>query len=497
MLSAKSIFKLQNDFGVYKKDDTDFSKNDGISFEEYLSQCRTVISRQLTKEYYESSDEKKYKIMIQKINDYVNEHQINVKGYIENGRLNTHLLLEDVSAAISGESVLKKALEDESIDEIEILDYLTINVQRRGLWYPYLDEHGRRITFPSPQEVKMTILRLIDDGTGTVPQFTDGYPILNAKTKKDKYRVNAVHSSLNARGTGKYDFPIETISIRKFKKIKMSIEDIVKSGACSEDMAEFIKLIGRAGSMRCFCIGKTNSGKTTLLNSLAKEIPKSKKKIFIQNPTEVFMTERDEEGINLNRVIHWEVNSAAIDDDSETVGTMANLVSNSLRASPDAILPGECRTPKEFFQIYRACLTGHIVMSSFHSGSAKEAIFRMASEISKETKCSQKESLTDVANVIDFIITQTIYDSTGERKILGITEVCGTDENGNPLLNDIFEFKEDEVITDENGNRKMLGEFIQTGYITDKTKTNFIRGGISKKEIDKFVMPSDDAIRVS
>ena len=176
-------------------------------------------------------------------------------------------------------------------------------------------------------------------------------------------------------------------------------------------------------------IGTTGSGKTTLLRIIASTVPKNKRMILIQNPTEISFFEKDAYGRNTRNVVHWEVVQSA-DDSKNTSASMANLISNSLRATPEVVLIGEAREPEEFQQIQRAMRTGHKTLGTFHAEDAKDAIGRFASEISGGN--SYIESVRMVADSIDIIISQFKFEN-GERKVMEISEVLGTDKDGEPI----------------------------------------------------------------
>ena len=118
--------------------------------------------------------------------------------------------------------------------------------------------------------------------------------------------------------------------------------------------------------------------------------------ILIQNPTEISFFEKDAYGRNTRNVVHWEVVQSA-DDSKNTSATMANLISNSLRATPEVVLIGEAREPEEFQQIQRAMRTGHKTLGTFHAEDAKDAIDDL-----KLTQRELRQELSDnIANQYD------------------------------------------------------------------------------------------------
>ena len=410
-----------------------------VTFVDYLHECRSSITANLPEAYSDGTwdADKKEKEMNRLITDFVTLHKnVAVVGYVrEDGTLNQNHLVEQLKNEIAGEGVIKQALEDPEVDEIQINDYKTIYVVKKGVCQPYVDNEGRKIKFDGNNEIHMLITKLIDDGTGTMPQFTDGAPLLNAKTAKKQYRLNAVHKVANARDKIPNDFEVTTVVIRKFKETKLTFDDMVRGGSITPKISRLLKLIGRIRA-NTFFIGPTGSGKTTLLTAVCNSIPLSKRIVAIQNPTEVTFFDRDADGVNKRNALHWEAQDG-LDDSKKNVNTMANLISNALRVTPDVIVIGEARTPDEFAQIHRAAQTGHRIIGTYHSEDSAGAISRGATELGTAMGTSGTESTKLWAACVDIIIVQYKYDD-GDRKILEITECLGTDEQGKPILSQLF-----------------------------------------------------------
>ena len=486
MINLKEVYKIQSEYGVA---DESF-KDSEISFEDYLAQCRMFISKNLPEVYTKGKwdSEKKLNTLINLTSLFVEKHKVNVKGYTSSeGILDTQLLLEDLCDSVTGEAIVKDALADPEVDEIQINDKNTIFVIRNGIPEYYTDSKGRVMQFSNNEEIHTLLNKLIDDGTGNLPQFTDGVPLLNAKTAKHQYRINAVHHVANTMDKPPYNYPITTVVIRKFKESHLGIEDLVRGGACTEQMGRLLMLLGRA-ELKLFCVGPTGSGKTTLLRIIASTVPKNKRMILIQNPTEISFFEKDAYGRNTRNVVHWEVVQSA-DEEKNTSATMANLISNALRATPEVILIGEAREPEEFEQIQRAMRTGHKTLGTFHAEDAKDAISRFASEISHGN--SYFESVRMVADSIDIIISQFKFEN-GERKIMEISEIMGTDKDGEPIIRTLFKYNfTGRMAKDENGRVKVLGEFKQENYMSEKLKNSLYKVGIPYEQIAEFCDPND------
>lgn len=476
MLTIRDVYKLQSEYSVA---DGSFKEAE-ISFEDYVTQCRTFITANLPEEYTKAGwdADKKQQYLTNLVSQFVDIHKVKVKGYVSpEGIIDTELLLQDLIDTVTGVSILKEALEDPEVDEIQINDKNTLFVSRKGVLVPYVDSRGRVMQFFSNEEIHTVLNKLIDDGTGNVPQFTEGMPILNAKTAKHQYRVSAVHYVANTMDKPPNNFPITTAVIRKFKETKLTIDDLIENGAVTPKMGRLLKLFGRA-ELKLFCVGPTGSGKTTLLNIIANEIPLNKRILLVQNPTEISFMDRDEYGRNKRNVVHWEVvDSVAMDQ----------LISNTLRFTPEIIIVGEAREKEEFFQIQRAMRTGHIVLGTFHAEDARDGVGRFATELSSLGGTSYMESLKLVADTIDIIISQFRFPD-GRRRVMEISEVLGVDEKGDVKINTLFEFQlNGETRTNEYGLTEVLGEFKQVGTLSQRTVKTFYKAGIDKDTIAEFL----------
>lgn len=488
LLTIKDIYKLQSDYSVV---DGSFRDSE-INFEDYMAQCRVFLGRNLPEEYSKGTwdTDKKQTTLLNLASEFVDKHRVKVKGYVSpQGITDVELLLQDVCDTVTGASIIKEALEDPDVDEIQINDKNTIFVARRGVLIPYVDSKGRVMQFANNDEVHILLNRLIDDGTGNIPQFTEGLPLLNAKTAKHQYRINAVHSIANTMGKPPTNFPITTVVIRKFKETKLTLDDLIKGGAITPKMGRLLDKLGRA-ELKLFCVGPTGSGKTTLLNIIANTIPFEKRIILVQNPTEISFMERDELGRNIRNVVHWEVREAgtANNNDTKVSASMENLISNSLRATPEIIVVGEARAASEFFQLNRAMRTGHKTLGTYHAEDAADALGRFATELSSISNATYSESLRLVSDTIDIVISQFKFPD-GSRKVMEISEICGSDEIGKPIINTLFEYSlNGKTEKTEDGRKRVLGEFKQTGILSGRLQKMFFKAGVDMEEIEEFTV---------
>lgn len=491
MLTLHDVYRIQT---VNEAASSSESRVVTTTREKYFDECRKYMISNLPPEYTDGSwsAERRANELTKIITDYVERHQIAVEGFVDaDGNIDTGALLDATLDNMRGEGILKAALEDPDIDEIQVNDKDTIFVVRKGVPEPYTVK-GVSQRFTNDKEIAILLNKLCDDGTGNIPQFSPGAPLLNAKTAAKQYRVNAVHNTANARGLPPYDGPITTIVIRKFKETKLNFDDMVRGGSVTPKMARLLSLIGRI-NMNTFFIGPTASGKTTLLTAVAQNIPISKRLCLVQNPTEITFFERDAAGVNKRNVLHWEANDGA-NADKKNTATMSNLISNALRVTPEVLILGEARAPDEFTQLQRAMQTGHRVIGTYHAKDAADAIERGASELSTGMGVSLSEAKKQWARSVDIIITQFKFPD-GSRKVMEITEVIGTDADGEVKLSPIIEYQlVRSYIDPETGKEKIDGKFEFVNPISEKFKQALIKDGVPEERFREFLSTTGGAI---
>lgn len=250
----------------------------------------------------------------------------------------------------------------------------------------------------------------------------------------DGSRVNIVASPISLDGTA--------ITIRKFPKDTLRLEDLQRFGALSAEMATFIKCI--AGS-RCNVIvsGGTSSGKTTLLNTLGEFIRTSERVVTIEDSAEL--------KINVANLVRLETRPGTAEEGSKPI-TQRDLVANSLRMRPDRIILGEVRR-EEAFDLLQAMSTGHDgSMGTLHSNSPRDTCSRLENMIlmggvDLPTKVLRQQ----IVSAVDFII-HAARGADGKRRVVNITEVTGL-EGDTIALQDIFYFHR------QDGKRFNAGEY--------------------------------------
>lgn len=263
-------------------------------------------------------------------------------------------------------------------------------------------------------------------------------PICDARLP-DGSRVNVIAPPLALEGP--------TLTIRRFKKDKLTLDQLVDYGAITPEGAEILKIIGR---VRCNIIisGGTGSGKTTLLNCLTRYV----------DPDERIITCEDSAELQLQQphVVRLETRPPNIEGAGEI--TMRQLVKNCLRMRPERIIVGEVRGP-EAFDLLQAMNTGHDgSMGTLHANSPREALSRIESMITMGGFSLPMKTIREMAVSSIDIIIQAARLRDGSRRITHITEVLGL-EGDVPITQDLFIYD----MSGEDAQGKIIGQHRSTG----------------------------------
>ncbi len=351
-------------------------------------------------------------------------------------------LFEQIVAEILGFGPLEPLLADDSITEIMVNGPKNVFIERKGLIT------RANVSFEDDEHV----LRILDRIVAPLGRRIDeASPMVDARLP-DGSRVNAVIRPISLVGP--------TITIRKFFKRPLTVEDLVRNGSISKEMIEFLRacIIAR---LNVIISGGTGSGKTTLLNVLSGYIPNDERIVTVENAAELQMRQE--------HVVTLESRPPNIEGRGEI--TIQDLVVNCLRMRPDRIVVGECRSG-EALDMLQAMNTGHDgSLTTLHSNSPRDTIARL------ETMCQMAKAnlptraiREQIASAIDLVVHQERLRD-GSRKVVKITEVQGM-EGDMITLSDIFEFEQTGV---EGG--KIVGRIRPTG-IRPKFTDRFEASGI-------------------
>ena len=264
-------------------------------------------------------------------------------------------------------------------------------------------------------------------------------PICDARLP-DGSRVNVIAPPLAIDGP--------TLTIRKFKKDRLTLEQLGKYGSISPEGQVLLEIIGR---VRCNVIvsGGTGSGKTTLLNCLSSCIDMDERIITCEDSAELQLQQP--------HVVRLETRPPNLEGEGQI--TMRDLVRNCLRMRPERIIVGEVRGP-EAFDLLQAMNTGHDgSMGTLHSNSPREAISRMESMIMMGGFALPTKTIREMITGSVDIIVQASRLRDGSRKITHITEVLGM-EGDVVTLQDILVY---EITGEDERSGKILGRHRSTG----------------------------------
>lgn len=489
MLTVENLLQGQQKYGSVMTS----KAAERLSYSLYLTYCRKMLSdrARVTAGYFDWDKRAQDDFSNTALLNFVLNDMRDVEGYVNaDGERMLNELAEALRRDIIDFGVLRRALDDDDIQEIQINDYKTIWVVKGGRSELYVDASGKPYQFVDDLELRSTIDRMIYNPNGNTARMTEINPLLNARTSAKGYRVSAVNRSAITRDiTAGMNFDVTSVTIRKYAPSRLTFDDFAKYGTLTRKMAEFLRLCGRA-DVRLACVGQTSSGKTTLLNAVVWEIPKDQRLILIQNPTELMLYERSPEtGTNLRNVLHWEASDVALEHAKDpTTPTMGNFMAHTLRNTPDVVIPGEVRTPEEFFQMYRILKTGHRVLTTFHAGGGQDAVERAATELAALGGSIDDYKRT-LVHSFDIIVSQQKLGD-GSRRVMAIEELTGKiDDYGRAETKLLFEYElTGEVEKDSYGKILHIGgEFKQKAVISSRLKTKFFAVGISKEELSPFL----------
>ena len=338
-------------------------------------------------------------------------------------------LNQDLFDEVMGLGPLEPLLKDESVNDILVNGPKRIFIERGGK-LTLTD-----ITFKDERH----LLRIIDKIVSAVGRRVDeSNPYCDARLA-DGSRFNCMVPPVAVDGS--------LVSIRKFKKDKLAISDLVKFGAFTEEMAAYLQA---AVSCRLNIIvsGGTGSGKTTTLNALSS---------FIDN-TERVLTIEDTAELQLQQVHVGRMESRPPNVEGKGAVTQRDCLRNALRMRPDRIIVGETRG-EEVIDMLQAMNTGHDgSMTTIHANSARDGISRLENMVAMAgIEMPLKAVRSQIAAAVN-VIVQANRLQDGSRRMVSITEITGM-EGDVISMQEIFRYE--RLGIEPNG--KIIGRFNATG----------------------------------
>jgi pilus assembly protein CpaF len=338
-------------------------------------------------------------------------------------------IFQEIMDELTGFGPIQVLLDDPEVTEVMV----------NGPKKVYVEKAGKLTKSPVAFDDDDHVLRIIDRIILPLGRRVDAdSPTVDARLP-DGSRVNAVIRPVSIDGP--------SVTIRKFKKDKLSIQQLIDFGSLTANMAEFVRacVIAR---LNIVISGGTGSGKTTLLNVLSGFIPEDERIVTIEDAAELQLQQ--------DHVLRMETKVANVDGRGAV--TIRDLVRNSLRMRPDRIVVGECRGG-EALDMLQAMNTGHDgSLTTLHANTPRDALSRLETMVLMAgMDLPLKVVRQQISSAVDLIIQQSRLND-GTRKVTAITEVVGM-EGDTVVLTDIFKFEQTGV----GESNKVIGELRATG----------------------------------
>ncbi|MBB4657734.1 CpaF family protein [Parvularcula dongshanensis] len=364
----------------------------------------------------------------EEIRDIVNEI-ISIKG-LQMSISEQEALLQDICNDVLGYGPLEPLLARDDIADIMV----------NGASRTFIEVNGKiqltNVRFRDNAQLMNICQRIVSQVGRRVDESS---PICDARLP-DGSRVNVIAPPLSIDGAA--------LTIRKFKKDKLTINNLVEFGSISPEGAQVLGIIG-ACRINTLISGGTGSGKTTLLNCMTSFIEEDERVITCEDAAELQLQQP--------HVVRLETRPPNLEGQGEI--TMRDLVKNCLRMRPERIIVGEVRGP-EAFDLLQAMNTGHDgSMGTLHANSPREALSRLESMITMGGLGLPSKTIKEMIVGSVEVIIQASRLRDGSRRITHITEVLGT-EGDTIITQDLFVYDMDGG-EDENG--KILGRHKSTG----------------------------------
>jgi pilus assembly protein CpaF len=338
-------------------------------------------------------------------------------------------LLDDICNDVLGYGPLEPLLSRDDIADVMV----------NGAGKTYIEVSGKiqltNVRFRDNQQLMNICQRIVSQVGRRVDEAS---PICDARLP-DGSRVNVIVPPLSIDGPA--------LTIRKFKRDKLTLEQLVRFGAISPEGAQILQIIGKVRCNTVIC-GGTGSGKTTLLNCLTRYIEDDERIITCEDAAELQLQQP--------HVVRLETRPPNLEGQGQI--TMRDLVRNCLRMRPERIIVGEVRGP-ETFDLLQAMNTGHDgSMGTLHANSPRECLSRIESMITMGGFALPSKTIREmICSSID-VIVQAARLRDGSRRITHITEVMGME--GDVITT------QDLVVYDilgEDASGKLVGRHRSTG----------------------------------
>ena len=338
-------------------------------------------------------------------------------------------LIDEIKNELLGVGPLESLLRDDRVTDILVNGARQVYVEREGKLF-HTD-----VVFEDDRHLLTIIERIVSQVGRRVDESS---PMVDARLP-DGSRVNAIIPPLAIDGP--------SMSIRRFGVHRFNIIDLVKKGALTHTMVDFLQAIVRA-RLNIIVAGGTGSGKTTMLNCLSAFIPDNERIVTIEDSAELCLQQP--------HVVRLETRTANVEGKGEI--TQRELVKNCLRMRPDRIVVGEVRSA-EVLDMLQAMSTGHDgSISTIHANNARESLSRLEMMmLLSGVSIPQRAMRQQIASAVQIIVHVSRL-SDGTRKVMKISEITGM-EGDVIMMQDLYEYARTGV----SFSGKVQGTFRPTG----------------------------------
>ena len=352
----------------------------------------------------EQNDEEIYRFIETEVEEYSQNNLLTLK---EREQLE-HLLFNSLRKY----DAIQELLEDADVTEIMINGASHIFYEKKGKLFQ------AQTHFSSEQKLSDVIQQMAGNSNRMVNEAS---PIVDTRLA-DGSRVNIVLSPISIDGAA--------VSIRKFPKTPILMEDLIRIGSITEEAAAFLKVLVAAG-YNIFISGGTGSGKTTFLNALSQYIPREERIITIEDSAELRLVDKP-------NLVRLETRNQMFDGVKPI--TIRDLIRTALRMRPERIVVGECRG-EEALDMLQAMNTGHDgSLSTGHANSCRDMLSRLETMVLMGMELPLAAIRSQIASGLDILVhLGRMRDKS--RKVLAITEVIGMQDE-EIVLKDLYRYVE-------------------------------------------------------
>ena len=385
----------------------------------FLYQAREYISK-----YFDLSrlkDEELYSKIEKLVSEQLGDIYISIRERVN--------LTDELYSSIRGLGLLDMIIKDDDITEVMINGTDEIFIEKSGK----LERLNQ--SFESERKLEDIIKRIVGRAGREVNQSN---PIVDTRLP-DGSRVSVVLPPVALKGP--------TLTIRKFSKTPMTVEQLIKYKSITPQIAKVLETLVKA-KYNIFISGGTGSGKTTFLNALSNYIPKTERVITIEDSAELQI-------VGIENLVKLETRNS--NSSGKGMITIRDLIKTSLRMRPERIIVGEVRGA-ETLDMLQAMNTGHDgSLSTGHANSTKDMLSRMETMVLMGAEGLPLEAIRQqISSAVDIIIhLSRLRDHS--RKTMEISEVMGL-KDGEIELNPLYVFEESEESTMD----KVVGELKRT-----------------------------------